>query len=408
MFEVGFTEIILILGIALLVLGPEKLPKLANQVGRWAGRARSMARSPVEPVSDASLAAWIRLTLTRGLGLDAQRRLLSSFGPPERVFAASGPAIAAAVGEKAARLLAAFDDDAAIARTLDWARQPGNHLVTLADAAYPQALLEIPDPPTLLYVKGRVELLNQRALAIVGARNATAQGAQTAEQFARELSRGGLTIVSGLALGCDAAAHHGALDGPGSTIAVIGTGADRIYPPRNQDLARRVATHGAVVSEFPLGTPALRENFPRRNRIISGLSRGVLVVEAAARSGTLITARLAGDQGREVFAIPGSIHSPLSKGCHQLIRQGAKLVDDARDILSELQPEVVPTAAASPAPVNDDASALLDAMGFDPVGIDLLAQHTGLTADTLSAMLLSLELESRVALLPDGRFQRIR
>ena len=367
-----------------------------------------MARSPVEPVSDASLAAWIRLTLTRGLGLEAQRRLLSSFGPPERVFAASGPAIAAAVGDKAARLLAAFDDDAAIARTLDWARQPGNHLVTLADAAYPHALLEIPDPPTLLYVKGRVELLNQRALAIVGARNATAQGAQTADQFARELSRGGLTIVSGLALGCDAAAHHGALDGPGSTIAVIGTGADRIYPPRNQDLARRVATHGAVVSEFPLGTPALRENFPRRNRIISGLSRGVLVVEAAARSGTLITARLAGDQGREVFAIPGSIHSPLSKGCHQLIRQGAKLVDDAHDILSELQPEAAPTAAASPAPVNDDASALLDAMGFDPVGIDLLAQHTGLTADTLSAMLLSLELESRVALLPDGRFQRIR
>ncbi|OYW30083.1 MAG: DNA processing protein DprA, partial [Methyloversatilis sp. 12-65-5] len=210
-----------------------------------------MARSPVEPVSDASLAAWLRLTLTRGLGLAAQRHLLSSFGPPERVFAASGQAVAAAVGDKAARLLAAFDDDAAIARAIDWARQPGNHLVTLADAAYPQALLEIPDPPTLLYVKGRVELLNQRALAIVGARNATAQGARTAEQFARELSRGGLTIVSGLALGCDSAAHDGALDGPGSTIAVIGTGADRIYPPRNQDLARRVAAHGAVVSEFP-------------------------------------------------------------------------------------------------------------------------------------------------------------
>lgn len=355
-----------------------------------------------------STAAWLRLSLTRGLGLDAQRRLLSVFGPPERLFAASGSAIAAAVGDKAARAIAAFDDDAAIARAIEWAGLPGNHILTLADATYPQALLEIPDPPTLLYVKGCVDLLNKRALAIVGARNATAQGVVNAEQFARELSRGGLTIVSGLALGCDAAAHTGALDGAGSTIAVIGTGADRIYPSRNQALARRIADGGAIVSEFPLGTPAMRENFPRRNRIISGLSRGVLVVEAAARSGTLITARLAGEQGREVFAIPGSIHSPLSKGCHQLIRQGAKLVDDARDILSELQPDSLPAPSPAALPASGEHSAMLDAMGFDPVGIDLLAQHTGLTADTLSAMLLSLELESRVAMLPDGRFQRIR
>lgn len=356
--------------------------------------------------SDASTAAWLRLTLTRGVGLETQRRLLSVFGLPEHIFAAAGTAVRAAVGERAARALAAFDGDEQVARTLAWASQPGNHLITLADAAYPQALLEIADPPTLLYVKGRAELLNNRALAIVGARNATAQGASNAEQFARELSRGGLTIVSGLALGCDAAAHTGALDGIGSTVAVVGTGADRIYPPRNQDLARRIAEHGAIVSEFPLGTPALRDNFPRRNRIISGLARGVLVVEAAARSGTLITARLAGEQGREVFAIPGSIHSPLSKGCHQLIRQGAKLVDDARDILSELQPAPPPeTAVETP---TGDGSPLLDAMGFDPVGIDVLSQHTGLTADTLSAMLLSLELENRVALLPDGRYQRIR
>lgn len=356
--------------------------------------------------SDASTAAWLRLTLTRGVGLETQRRLLSVFGLPEHIFAAAGTAVRAAVGERAARALAAFDGDEQVARTLAWASQPGNHLITLADAAYPQALLEIADPPTLLYVKGRAELLNNRALAIVGARNATAQGASNAEQFARELSRGGLTIVSGLALGCDAAAHTGALDGVGSTVAVVGTGADRIYPPRNQELARRIAEHGAIVSEFPLGTPALRDNFPRRNRIISGLARGVLVVEAAARSGTLITARLAGEQGREVFAIPGSIHSPLSKGCHQLIRQGAKLVDDARDILSELQPAPPPeTAVETP---TGDGSPLLDAMGFDPVGIDVLSQHTGLTADTLSAMLLSLELENRVALLPDGRYQRIR
>ncbi|MBU0600968.1 MAG: DNA-processing protein DprA [Gammaproteobacteria bacterium] len=358
-------------------------------------------------MADASAAAWLRLTLTHGLGLESQRRLLSVLGPPERIFAASGTAIAAAVGERAARALAAFDGDADVARALEWLAQPGNHLITLADKAYPAALLEIPDPPTVLYVKGRVELLNARALAIVGARNATAQGVTTAGQFARELSRGGLTIVSGLALGCDAAAHAGALDGPGSTIAVIGTGADRIYPSRNQDLARRIAESGAVVSEFPLGTPALRENFPRRNRIISGLSRGVLVVEAAARSGTLITARLAGDQGREVFAIPGSIHSPLSKGCHQLIRQGAKLVDDARDILSELGQDPVPAVADNDC-VSPDQKNLLEAMGFDPVGVDMLAQHTGLTADTLSAMLLALELESRVAVLPDGRFQRIK
>lgn len=356
--------------------------------------------------SDASTAAWLRLTLTRGVGLETQRRLLSVFGLPEHIFAAAGTAVRAAVGERAARALAAFDGDEQVARTLAWASQPGNHLITLADAAYPQALLEIADPPTLLYVKGRPELLNTRALAIVGARNATAQGASNAEQFARELSRGGLTIVSGLALGCDAAAHTGALDGVGSTVAVVGTGADRIYPPRNQELARRIAEHGAIVSEFPLGTPALRDNFPRRNRIISGLARGVLVVEAAARSGTLITARLAGEQGREVFAIPGSIHSPLSKGCHQLIRQGAKLVDDARDILSELQPAPPPEAAVEAR--SGDGDPLLDAMGFDPVGIDVLSQHTGLTADTLSAMLLSLELENRVALLPDGRYQRIR
>ncbi len=359
-------------------------------------------------MADASAAAWLRLSLTRGLGLEAQRRLLSAFGLPERIFAAPGTAISAAVGERAARALSAFSEDEAVARAIQWAGQSGNHIITLADAAYPRALLEISDPPTLLYAKGRIDLLNAPSLAIVGARNATAQGAVNAEQFARELSRGGLTIVSGLALGCDAAAHAGALEGQGSTIAVIGTGADRIYPSRNQDLARRIAEGGLIVTEFPLGTPALRENFPRRNRIISGLSRGVLVVEAAARSGTLITARLAGDQGREVFAIPGSIHSPLSKGCHQLIRQGAKLVDDARDILSELQVDPAPASAASKCLPGNEESPLVQAMGFDPVGIDLLAQNTGLTADTLSAMLLSLELEGRIATLPDGRFQRIR
>ena len=207
---------------------------------------------------------------------------------------------------------------------------------TLADPDYPRQLLEIPDPPVLLYVKGRTDLLACSALAIVGSRNATPQGIANAESFARAASRAGVTIVSGMALGCDAAAHRGGLEGAGSTVAVIGTGADRIYPARNQALAHAIVEHGAIVSEFPLGTPPLAANFPRRNRIIAGLARGVLVVEAADRSGTLITARLAAEQGREVFAIPGSIHSPLSKGCHKLIKQGAKLVESAQDILEEI------------------------------------------------------------------------
>ena len=264
------------------------------------------------------------------------------------------------ISPKQAEQLFSHDSQQAIDAALAWAAEPGNAILALADAAYPKRLLDTPDPPTVLYAKGRTELLNAPALAIVGSRNATPQGEANAEAFATTLANAGLTIVSGLALGIDAAAHRGGLRGKSSTIAVIGTGIDRVYPARNQALARDIATQGCIISEFPLGTQALKENFPRRNRVISGLARGCLVVEAAERSGSLITARLSGEQGRDVFAIPGSIHSPLSKGCHKLIKQGAKLVDDASDILDELglaatADRVVP---ASSAPAADAARLL--------------------------------------------------
>lgn len=358
---------------------------------------------------DSELAAWLRLTLTPGIGGEAQRRLLGEFGLPDRIFAANAAALSRTISLKQAEQLHSHDAQGEVDAALAWASQPGNAILTLADAAYPQRLLDAPDPPTVLYVKGRAELLNTPALAIVGSRNATPQGESNAQDFAAALSEAGLTIISGLALGIDSAAHRGGLRGKGSTVAVIGTGIDRVYPARNQELAREIATQGAIVSEFPLGTPALKENFPRRNRIISGLARGCLVVEAAERSGSLITARLAGEQGRDVFAIPGSIHSPLSKGCHKLIKQGAKLVDDARDILEELG-HFAGTAGMRPAaaiPLDADAARLLDCLGYDSCDVDTLALRSGLTAERLYAILLQMELDGRIASLPGGRFQRI-
>ncbi len=354
------------------------------------------------------LAGWLRLTLAPGIGGEAQRRLLSACGLPDRIFASSPAALAHFISLKQAEQLLSCDAQSEIDAALTWAAEPGNSILTLADAAYPQKLLDTPDPPTVLYVKGRAELLNAPALAIVGSRNATPQGEANAEAFAAALAEAGLAIVSGLALGIDAASHRGGLRGRGSTIAVIGTGIDRVYPARNQALAREIAERGAIVSEFPLGAPALKENFPRRNRIISGLALGCLVVEAAERSGSLITARLAGEQGRDVFAIPGSIHSPLSKGCHKLIKQGAKLVDDARDILDELGFDVAAGRKTAVAPAADaGASKLLDCLGYDPCDVDLLASRSGLTAEKLYAILLQLELDGRIASLPGGRFQRI-
>jgi DNA processing protein len=275
-------------------------------------------------------------------------------------------------------------------------------VLTLADADYPRPLPETPDPPAPLHLRGRRELLARPGLAIVGSRSATPQGASNAQQFAHAFSAAGLTIVSGLALGIDAAAHRGGLDAAGSTIAVLGTGADLLYPPRNRALGERIAREGLILSEFALGTPPHAGNFPRRNRVISGLARGCLVVEAALASGSLITARLAAEQGREVFAIPGSIHSPHSKGCHALIKQGAKLVESAQDLLQEL---------GLPAPAAPDAAApaggLLAQLGYDACDIDTLCARSGLTANEVSAMLLQLELDGKVASLPGGLYQRI-
>jgi DNA processing protein len=361
-------------------------------------------------IPDVALRHWLRLTLIPGVGGEARRQLLKTFGLPEAIFAAGAGALRAAVGATVAERLLGHDCQADIDAAMAWASQPDNHIVTLADGAYPQTLLAAADPPVLLYAKGRLDLLNRPAIAIVGSRNATKQGEATAEHFATTLAAAGLTVVSGLALGIDAAAHRGALTGRGSTIAVIGTGADRIYPSRNEDLARQIAETGVVISEFPLGTPAVAANFPRRNRLIAGLSRGCLVVEAAERSGSLITARLAAEAGLEVFAIPGSIHSPLSKGCHKLIKQGAKLVESAEDVLEELRWEAVVAAAPAAAevvPADPEAAQLLGAMGYDPCNLDILAARTGLTADRLLAMLLPLELDGHVAQLPGGRYQRI-
>ena len=359
---------------------------------------------------DAALRHWLRLTLIPGVGGEVRRQLLKVFGLPEAVFAVGAGSLRAAVGATVTEKLLGHDCQAAIDAAIAWASQPGNHIVTLADAAYPQSLLDAADPPVLIYAKGRLDLLNRPAIAIVGSRNATKQGEATAEHFAATLAAAGLTIVSGLALGIDAAAHRGALPGRGSTIAVIGTGIDRIYPSRNEDLTRQIAEKGVVVSEFPLGTPAVAANFPRRNRLIAGLARGCLVVEAAERSGSLITARLAAEGGLEVFAIPGSIHSPLSKGCHKLIKQGAKLVESAEDVLEELRWEAAvaaaPTATAA-VPADPEAAQLLAAMGYDPCNLDVLVTRTGLTADRLLAMLLPLELDGHVAQLPGGRYQRI-
>jgi DNA processing protein len=348
---------------------------------------------------------WIGLSLITGLGGETFRRLLSAFGAPQQIYATSVSALCHHVSTDIARQIADGPDESALAPALAWLGQPGNSIVTLADSAYPQTLLEIPDPPPLLYVKGNAAYLNHPAIAVVGSRNATPQGLKNAEAFAQALSEAGWCVVSGLALGVDGASHRGALRGPGSTIAVVGTGLDIVYPARHRELAHEICAKGVIVSEFALGEPSKAANFPRRNRLISGLARGVLVVEANLESGSLITARLAGEQGREVFAIPGSIHSPLSKGCHRLIKQGAKLVDSIHDILEELGG--APISQASPEVPDDAAHPLLDQMGYEAVAIDTLTQRSGLTSDQVSAMLLTLELEGKVASLPGGRYQRV-
>lgn len=361
------------------------------------------------------LAAWLRLTETPKLGREAARRLLAAFGSPQAVIAAPAAARRQVVGPVPAAALDNVTEalDERIGATLAWLAAPDvppRRLIPLGDPAYPPLLLETADPPLLLHVEGRVELLCALSVAVVGSRHATPQGLENARAFASHLSRAGVTIVSGLALGVDAAAHEGALEGSAGTIAVVGTGLDIDYPRRNQALARRIAHMGLLVSEHSLGSPPLAAHFPERNRIIAGLSRGTLVVEAALQSGSLITARLASEAGREVFAIPGSIHAPQSRGCHALLKQGAKLVEVADDVLEELRVErgtaaSRPSGAAEPGARKEDP--VLAALGHDPVTLDALVARTGWPPADLNARLLELELLGHVARLPGQLFQRL-
>ena len=353
---------------------------------------------------DAELASWLALNQIPGLGNEGLRRLLQAFGTPTQVFATPAHNLQQVVQPVIAATITQGWNEETLAPIASWLADPHNHIVTLADPDYPQALLNISDPPLLLYVKGRLELLNHPALAVVGSRNATPQGLSNAEAFAQAASAAGLCIVSGMAHGIDAAAHRGGLREYGSSIGIVGTGLDKVYPAANRQLAHRLAQEGALVSEFSLGTPPLAANFPRRNRIISGLSLGCLVVEASLQSGSLITARMALEQGRDVFAIPGSIHAPQTKGCHHLIKQGAKLVECAQDILEELGRFSASTTLQSS--VLEEHPLLMH-LGFDPVDMDSLSQRSGLTIGALSAILLQLELDGNIATLPGGLYQRI-
>jgi len=305
-------------------------------------------------------------------------------------------------------------DEERIAADLRWLAASGCTLLAATDLRYPESLRQSPGAPAVLFVRGEVSALSEPQLAMVGSRNPTAGGRATARDFAAFFARAGLTVTSGLALGIDAACHEGALSAEGLTIAVLGHGLDDLYPPENKNLAARIEAHGALVSEFPPGVPPLRNHFPRRNRIIAGLSAGTLVVEAARESGSLITARLAGDAGREVFAIPGSIHNPLVRGCHQLIRQGAKLVECAEDVLSELRISLTDQLLATPsAGAKKDASLdkeykiLLDALAFEPASVDSLIERTGMNSESIASMLLILELDGHVAPHPGGRYSRM-
>ena len=312
----------------------------------------------------------------------------------------------------------ASPDGARIEGDLRWLEASGCTLLASTDPAYPELLRRSPDAPAVLYVRGNAQALLEPQIAMVGSRNPTAGGRATAREFATAFARLGLTITSGLALGIDSACHEGALAGGGMTVAVLGCGLDRVYPKENSALAERVAASGAVISEFPPGTAALREHFPQRNRIIAGLAHGTVVVEAARRSGSLITARLAGAAGREVFALPGSIHNPLARGCHELIRQGAKLVECVEDVLAELKISLAHQLLAAPTPASPGTPAagavldkeykiLLDALAFEPASVDSLIERTGLNSESIASMLLILELDGHVAPHPGGRYSRM-
>jgi DNA processing protein len=379
------------------------------------------------------LSAWLRLTLTPGVGNESIRKLLAAFGLPDAVLSQSSTALRQVVRPAQAIALHTKPPELAplLALTWEWLQPTAQghaqrHIVVLGDPAYPTSLLTIEDPPLMLYLLGDAQFMSpglanslSQSIAVVGSRNPTPQGAANARHFSKAMADAGLTVVSGLALGVDTAAHEGALDSatPGdprlATVAVVGTGLDRVYPKENRALAHRIAQHGLLISEYPLGTPPLPSNFPKRNRIIAGLAQGTLVVEAALKSGSLITARLTAEQGKEVFAIPGSIHSTQARGCHALIKQGAKLVESAQDVLEELKLDSgVISAAILDAPeqfegLGDADGTLLNALGFDPVGLDALQARSQLDTAELQVQLMTLELSGLVARLPGGLFQRM-
>jgi len=364
---------------------------------------------------DDDLAA-LTLLRTQGLSDGLYRHLLTNFGTAaEALRVGVAGWRASGVATKALGRLGEPDQEA-LRKDLDWLAQGDNHhLLSLGHADYPPRLAAIADPPPVLFVLGDPQLLNSPAVAMVGSRNPTPNGREDAQAFASYLARCGLVVISGLAEGVDGAAHEGALQANGPTVAVCGTGLDRVYPARHRELAHRIARTGALISEFPLGTPPLARNFPRRNRIVSGLALGVLVVEAALRSGSLITARQAMEQGREVFAIPGSIHNPLARGCHALIRQGAKLVETGADILEELASQLDFDIHPSPAPaqftesfddLDEKTRHVLAVMGYESVTVDTLVERSGLTAEAVSSMLLVMEIQGVVASAPGGLYYR--
>ena len=382
----------------------------------------------------AELRAWLRLGLTSGVGDMTARSLLRQFGLPQAIFEASEAALCECVTVKQAQSLLQVPDglEDLLTDTMEWleAGPLQRRVLTLGDSDYPCALLDIEDPPLMLYALGCIENLTgafarcaEMGVAVVGSRNPTPQGVQNAKQFSEALGQAGLTVVSGLALGIDGAAHEGALSGftgEGlATIAVVGTGLDRVYPKSHLDLAHRIAGRGLILSEYALGTPPLSANFPKRNRIISGLCKGTLVVEAALKSGSLITARLAVEQGKDVFAIPGSIHATQARGCHALIKQGAKLVESAQDILDELNlaftwtPPQMDDGDTDPSGTDAHASlsaleaGLLEALGYEPCTLDAVQSRCGMDTPTLQALLMGLELSGWVGRLPGGKFQRL-
>ena len=378
-----------------------------------------MATPPSPPTTTDTLKHWLALYHTPGVGAVTFHHLLEACPKLQDLPHCSSERLRKpGLSQKAIDALQ-HPDTAAIARDLEWQDKPGNRIMTCHDPDYPVLLSQVDTPPPLLYIHGNTDILGEPLLAMVGSRNPTAAGSRTATEFARHLSAAGLVISSGLALGIDAASHKGALDAGAPTVAVMGTGLDRVYPARHRDLARQIAERGALISEFPVGTAPRAENFPRRNRIISGLSLGTLVVEAAIRSGSLITARYAGDQGREVFAIPGSIHNPLARGCHHLIRQGAKLVETANDVMDELgmladsyyppgQATVETEVAAEPSKLDSEYQYLIDFIEYHDTSVDQLVCSSGLTPAEVSSMLLQLELSGYIASSPGGLYNRLK